>query len=409
MATSTRGSGFLSKFVRDHLLTGRSSPGSGLRGSLTRLVNILEGQMGPLAAFRVEEWTNPVAADVDAWLTAQATTTSIQTYTADDMDGASAGSDLDVPRNVGVTTVGADDQFNFPLTVEITGTYLGVAQTETVTFGSGDSPGTLYTSKPFSRVTGVVISANADVSGTVSVGTGIGLAPSKIAYPKSRAGLVTILMEIAAGSKVTNGTLNAYGVYTPNSAPDGSRDYTIYFEDDVSSVARLAASQRPLHRAKKEGVLGGLEVGDPPEVEPLQERELLRGRRDQEPAHLPVEVGAEQGHALVLHGHHPFCRERKKSSMSRGSRTFNPSSILRAWMRFPLERTASFISSVTRRVDAEMISSGSAPTCSQNWDRRVHEPSGRRTLTFLVRSGFLLPGEDRTIPSPYACRRCSSG
>ena len=244
MATTSRGSGFLVNLVRDHLISRnfvRTSPGSGLRGAVTRFINLMESQLSSAAAINVEEFTNPATADVDAWLTAQATSTAEQVYAADDLDGASAGTELDIPRNVSVTTVGTDDQFTFPMTVEIEGEYLGEAQTETITFASTDSPGTLYGTKPFSKVTGVTISANADTGGTVSVGFGTSLGLGKRTTLKARAGAYAIIREISAGSLVTNGALNQYGLYTPNTVPNGSNDYAIFYEADISAIKNLDA------------------------------------------------------------------------------------------------------------------------------------------------------------------------
>jgi len=202
---------------------------------------MLQAQLQPQAAIYVEEFTNPIAADVDAWLTAQATTTVEQVYAADDLDGALAGTELDVPRNVSVTTTSTDDQYVFPMTVDIEGEYLGEAQTETITVTSGDSPGTVYGTKPFTKVTGVTISANADTGGSVAIGTGTGLGLGKRVTLKARAGAYNLIREIAAGSIVTNGAINQHGVYTPNTAPNGSNDYAIFYEADVSAVRSLSA------------------------------------------------------------------------------------------------------------------------------------------------------------------------
>jgi hypothetical protein len=56
----------------------------------------------------------------------------------------------------------------------------------------------------------------------------------------SRAGLLAPLREIAAGSVVTNGTFvdaatdAPHGTYEPNTAPNGTNDYALYYEVDTS-------------------------------------------------------------------------------------------------------------------------------------------------------------------------------
>lgn len=231
LSLPNQGSGFLQGLVRNHHNTGR--PDAGVKGALIALLAMLTAQLGGALILQCEQWVNPAAADVDGWVTAKATSAVEQTHAA---DGALAGTTLSEGRNVSVTTVGADSEFTFPMTVTVVGEYKGVAQTEDIVFASAAaSPGTVQGVKPFDKVTSAVISANADVNGTVSVGTGAGLVTKKV--PQDRHGYTPIYKEIVSGTGVvTSGSLSAYGVYLPASAPNGALDYFIAYEGQIYDI-----------------------------------------------------------------------------------------------------------------------------------------------------------------------------
>jgi len=240
------GSGILKHDKGSYHGRGRTSQG-GPSGDFRRKFQQLKKQLGSAAVIDVYEYINPAAADTDAFLLAKATSTAIQTHTV--MDGVAAAG-LSIPRNVSVTTTGVDGSFNFPLSVTIYGKLNGKPQSEVITVASGESPGTKQGTKPFDKITKVVISANVDGAGTVSVGFG----PSLGVYntPVARAGLVSPIREIVNGTAVTTGVLTASGLYTPASAPNGTSDYAIYCEVDVSDVLSNAPTG---HRLDHLGLL----------------------------------------------------------------------------------------------------------------------------------------------------------
>lgn len=244
-----KGSGILQLTSGSHLAKARTK-NNGFGGEVSFLRTQLSRQFLHAAAIMIEEFTNAPAADTDAFLLAKATSTAIQTHST--MDGVAAAG-LSIPRNVTVTTTGVDGSFTFPMAVEITGMFQGRAQTETITVESGDSPGTKAGTKPFDKVTQVVIPANVDALGTVAVGFGVSIGLQR--KPISRAGLAAPVREISGGSAVTTGTLTVAQLYTPAAAPDASRDYAVFYEADVSDISGLAARHRreelPLREAQR--------------------------------------------------------------------------------------------------------------------------------------------------------------
>jgi hypothetical protein len=68
------------------------------------------------------------------------------------------------------------------------------------------------------------------------VAIGFGAVFGLSATIKSRAGRLAVIQEVAAGSVVTNGVFASssasppHGSYAPNSAPDGSKDYAVTYE-----------------------------------------------------------------------------------------------------------------------------------------------------------------------------------
>lgn len=122
---------------------------------------------------------------------------------------------------VTMTIVGTDVDGN-PLTDEILTTAGG---------GATDS-----SSAAFATVTSVTLPAQGGAGATFQMGFSAGLGLPKPL--KARVGVNVVLREHAGGSLVTNGVFvlpasaEPYGLYTPNSAPDGSRDYAVLYEVD---------------------------------------------------------------------------------------------------------------------------------------------------------------------------------
>lgn len=282
------GTGLLGAESGSHLMKARSRNG-GVRSEVSVLGKHLR-DLG-LVSLVLEEFIDTPTADVDAFLTATLTLVTALDITT--MDGASAAG-IAHPRNVTVTTAGADGIYEFPFDVVITGTLRGLPQTETITVTEGASPGTFAGAKLFDKVTRVQIPANAntDAGATVAVGFGTGIGLKYV--PVSRAGLRTAVREIANGAVVTNGVFNAYGLYTPNTVPNGSVDYAVFYEADVSNAARLGATQSAVDELLQHielvlpQILGGLHqpANDP--------RLLLSNHVLQELARIVVQVTPEQ-------------------------------------------------------------------------------------------------------------------
>lgn len=225
---SVLGSGLLSKIraAFGHMV----KPGPGVSGEIFDLRADLLRELAPLAAIAIEEFTNPAAAGAADLLVATATTVAVQTYLTAGLLAPGLAKLAAFPRNVTFTTAGGTAA-DAPATATIVGTYRGKAQTETVNIAQ---TGTIANGlKPFSTITSITYAAGDGTDATVSIGVGLGLGTQRT--PKSRAGLVAPVREIAAGAAVTTGTLTAAGLYTPSAAPDGAKDYAIFYEFDAAT------------------------------------------------------------------------------------------------------------------------------------------------------------------------------
>lgn len=218
---------------KPHLLRGSG----GVAAEVGDLRSDVLEETSPLSAFTVDEFTNLPTADVDAFLLAKATSVAAQQYLVAALDGVVGDDALAQPRDVTVTTVGADANFVDTSTVTVTGKDINddsISEVFTILLAS--SPGTFVGVKAFKKITQIDIQAQAGVGGTISVGFGSKIGLSK--KLKARAGLSTLLMEIEVGVKVTTGTLAAAavglpnGTYLPAIVPDGVRDYAVYYEYD---------------------------------------------------------------------------------------------------------------------------------------------------------------------------------
>lgn len=193
---------------------------------------------GGTSLLAVDEWTDPAAAAADGLEVATATQTTARTVTSFVAGGVAALAAY--PRNVTFTTAGSTPA-DAPANAVVTGTDInGDALTETITVAQTAtiSEG----AKCFKTVTSIVFAAGDGTDATVAIGFGavLGL-HSKI---KSRAGAVAVLMENEAGTvKAGDALAGTYvaaassppnGSYAPGTAPDGSNDYTIWYERDLS-------------------------------------------------------------------------------------------------------------------------------------------------------------------------------
>lgn len=190
--------------------------------------------LAPMAAITVEEFTNPAAADVDALKLSIAVSTSAADYSGAALDGVVGVGTMSPPRNVTVTTTG-----NTPADAPATATFTGVdidgkAISETVNVPQTAT--TAVGAKAFAKVTQITMPVGQGTDAAVSFGFGALIGLTKTI--KTRAGAANLIREVAVGSLVTNGVIATaavgapHGTYAPNSAPDGTRDYAIYYEYD---------------------------------------------------------------------------------------------------------------------------------------------------------------------------------
>lgn len=221
------GSGLFSDQVPDkaHLVSGKR----GVAGEVDDLRSDIAGVLADLAAITVEELTNPAAGAVNSLELATACTLLgrlVTTFVAGGVAILAAKG-----RNITITTAGVTPT-NGPATALVTGTYKGAAQTETIS-GLNGGAATYTGTKPFDTVVSVQYATALGTDATNAIGIGGGLGVDKT--PKARGGGVNLLREVAAGSLVVNGALTANLLYTPNTAPNGTNDYAIWFEYDPAA------------------------------------------------------------------------------------------------------------------------------------------------------------------------------
>ncbi len=180
-----------------------------------------------------DEFTNVATADVDYFVAATATAASIVTHSP-------AVADMDPPRPL---TFVASNHADFnAVDMVVTGTVKTadgsgvVAATETKGLTDGGN-GTDTTATCWVNVTSIVIPAQAGTGGSYTIGFGAAIGLRKKAM--TRAGKPHVITQSAAGTLfATTGTFTACetalpnGSYSPNSAPDGSRDYCLTYELD---------------------------------------------------------------------------------------------------------------------------------------------------------------------------------
>jgi hypothetical protein len=209
--------------VVGHLLSG-----GGLPKEIKDLRADLTTAFAGMPNLVVEEWTDLEPGTVNAIKTAAATVATVASFSGASLNGAVGAAALSRPRRVTVTTAGATAS-DAPATALITGLAPdGVtAQTDTITVSQ--TAATATSTKFFSKVTQIDLPAADGTGATLAFGFSSEVLLRRV--PVSRAGLAFALHEVAAGVLVTTGTISvANQSYTPASAPDGSKDYCIYYE-----------------------------------------------------------------------------------------------------------------------------------------------------------------------------------
>lgn len=142
------------------------------------------------------------------------------------------------PRALIFTTSGVTPA-HAPANAVISGTDAqGKAITETLALAQS---ATSVTSANFYKsISSIAYPAADGVAALIAITFGAPVGLSRT--PKSRAGMLAPVKEIMDGSVPTAGSLTApttankpYGCYTPNTAPDGTHDYAIYYEYDPAA------------------------------------------------------------------------------------------------------------------------------------------------------------------------------
>ena len=181
-----------------------------------------------------QTWTNPAAAVTNGLATSHAGAAAAGT-TNPTLNGSLVSGGVGVfahARNVVITVTHASAVV--AMSGVITGTDInGNPQTEAWSVTATGTSKTFTGKKAFKTVTGYTEVVAADASAnTIIAGSGAVLGfenPNEVA---------SAIKEISAGSVVTNGTLSARstastddtrGTYAPNSAPNGSTSYTVFY------------------------------------------------------------------------------------------------------------------------------------------------------------------------------------
>jgi len=203
----------------------------GVRGEVSDLRTDVATALAALIALTVDEFTNPPAADADGLKAGITSATTATAYVAADLDGA-IGPSFTEPRNVTVTCDDSASTWAGPVLFvgkDVEGRDI---QESVVLTNNTTTAGT----KLFAEITNVSWGAQVDANGTITLGIGTLLGLSQPI--KSRAGVLNVVREIAAGAAVTNGTFSSaatnapYGAYVPNTAPNGTNDYAVVYEFD---------------------------------------------------------------------------------------------------------------------------------------------------------------------------------
>ncbi len=211
-----------------------NQPTHGEAGELGDLRNDVKRTLSTLAGVTVVEYVDAPAAAAASIFAAAATQVAARTVAASGLVG---GAEVVLPfaRPISVTTAGTTPA-SAPATVVVTGKDIdGKDLTETINVPQ--TAATANGAKCFKSVSKLAFSASEGTDATVSVGHAAPLGlPAKV---KQRGGARLAVMEVAAGARVTTGTLSdaatnaPYGMYTPAAAPNGSNDYAVFFEMDL--------------------------------------------------------------------------------------------------------------------------------------------------------------------------------
>jgi len=201
------------------------------------------GRLITPSALLKQTWTDPITADTDGFSASHAGAGAAGT-TSMTLGGALCTSGVGInghARNVVITVTHATSVVAMSGTITGTDIY-GQVQTEAWSVTATGTSKTFTGAKAFKTITSITEVVAADASAnTIIAGTG-----TKLGL-ESPCAVASAVKEVAAGSVVTNGTVVAAssvstadprGTYSPNTAPDGSNDYTIWYISDNPESAR---------------------------------------------------------------------------------------------------------------------------------------------------------------------------
>ena len=197
---------------------------------LQQSVGTDKGEALSVAVIRRNVFTDVVTADTNGYSEAHAGAGAAGTTDAP-LDGVLDGV-ADVARNVVITVTHGSS------VVAMSGTIYGTdingkSITEAWSVTAGTTSKTFTGKKAFKTVTRITETVAADAStNTIIAGTGTVLGLDR------KCAVASAVKEVAAGSVATNGTVvaastaatdDAYGTYSPNTAPNDTNDYEVYF------------------------------------------------------------------------------------------------------------------------------------------------------------------------------------
>ncbi len=215
----------------------------------------IQGTIGPatdatltprpaLAGLYKQTWTNPLAADSDAFIETGVAgpDTATDTYEPGDADWDGVNDDgiQDYARNVVIVVTHAS------AVVALSGTITGKNQygktiTEAWSVTAGTTSKTFTGAVAFKEVTSITVVAAADAT-TDTVKAGFG----KVFGLNFKNPMPGLVKELSAGSILTNGVVvaasasanaDARGTYTPNGTPDAIIDWDVwYIVDDFNDL-----------------------------------------------------------------------------------------------------------------------------------------------------------------------------
>lgn len=199
-------------------------------------VNALQASVAAIVAnttLVVDEWTDAAAVSTTALKTATLITTDPQTILAAALLAGGKTALAAYPRNI--TYTGGGDTSHAPTSATATGTDVNsAALTEVTALTAGSAVGV----KAFKTIVSIVFTGATVGDGSVAIGIGgkFGLT-RKI---KQRIALPHVLQELAINAVVATGTYVSAatsppnGSYAPSAAPDGSKDYALTYEQDLT-------------------------------------------------------------------------------------------------------------------------------------------------------------------------------